>query len=144
MRMKTWPLAAMLTLTATAPALAADPVGYVAADGVNTVAVTAAKPLPVTVSLPSAAASTDASGTVTTAGAYQTVFAANASRKGCLIQNPTTAVEILEVKVGAMASPFTLPIGQTFSCTNPGGLVITDAITVTAATTAHAFSAVSQ
>ena len=146
MRMKTWHLAATLALAVAAPALAADPVGYVARDGVNTVPVTAATPLPVALT-PSAlggAVSTDASGAVTTGGTYQTVFASNPGRKGCLIQTPTSATEVLNVKVGTMAAPFTLPVGQTFSCTNPGGLVITDAISVTAATTSHAFAAVSQ
>jgi hypothetical protein len=144
MRMKTWSPAALLALAVAAPALAADPVGFVASDGVNTVPVTAATPLPVTMGAPPVATSTDASGTVAAGGTYQTVFAASPSRKGCLIQNPTTATEVLNIKVGAMASPFALPVGQTFSCANPGGLVITDAITITAATTSHAFAAVSQ
>jgi hypothetical protein len=140
--MKTWPLAATLALALAAPALAADPVGYVAPDGVNTVPVTAATPLPV--STTRGATSTDASGTVAAGGTYQTVFASSATRKGCTIQNPTTATEVLNVKVGTMASPFTIPIGGSFSCAAGAGVVVTDAVTLTAATTAHAFSAVSQ
>jgi hypothetical protein len=138
----TWPLAAALAFALSAPAFAApDPIGYTAPDGVNAVAVTAANPLPVTTL--ATAASTDASGAVTAGGTYQTVFAANTARKGCLIQNPATATEVLSVKVGAMAAPFTVPIGGSFSCA-AGHVVVTDAITLTAATTSHAFAAVSQ
>jgi hypothetical protein len=145
MTTKAWSLAAALALACAPCARAADPIGYVAGDGVNTVPVTAATPLPVTLANGAAgAASTDASGTVVTGGTYQTVFVANAGRRGCLIQNPVTASEALNVKAGVMASPFTVPIGGSFSCASPGGLVVTDAISVTAATTAHAFAAVSQ
>lgn len=93
--------------------------------------------------VPSSGVSTDASGTIATGGSFQTVFAASATRKGCLIQNPTTATEIISVKVGTMANPFTIPVGGTFSCA-AGAFVISDAITATAATTSHAFAAVSQ
>ena len=90
------------------------------------------------------ATSTDASGTVTLGGTYQTVIASNATRKGCLIQNPTTATEVLSVKVGTMAAPFTIAAGGSLNCGSPGGVIATDTITVTAATTGHAFSAVYQ
>lgn len=89
-----------------------------------------------------AAVSTNASTTVTTGGAYQTVFASSTTRKGCTIQNPTTATEILNVRVKSVAV-FTVPIGGTFTCGAPG-VVISDLVEVTAATTAHAFTAVSQ
>lgn len=92
----------------------------------------------------SGSTSTDISGTVTLGGTYQTALAANTARKGCLIQNPTTATEILSVKVGTMATAYSLPIGATFSCASAGGLIVTDAITLTAATTSHAFAGVSQ
>jgi hypothetical protein len=88
--------------------------------------------------------SADISGTVTLGGTYQTVLAANSSRKGCLIQNPTTATEVLNIKVGTMASPFTIPAGGTFSCNSGSGVVIGDAITLTATTTGHAFAGVNQ
>jgi hypothetical protein len=142
MKTKTRLAAAALALACAPCARAADPIGYVAGDGVNTVPVTAASPLPVMFA--NGAASADASGTVATGGTYQTVFAANSGRRGCLIQNPSTAGETLNVKVGAMANPFTVPIGGSFNCASPGGLVVTDAIAVMAATTAHAFVAVSQ
>lgn len=92
---------------------------------------------------PAGATSTDASGTVTLGGTYQTAIAASSIRKGCLIQNPTTATEVLSVKVGTMAAPFTILAGGTFSCAS-GSIVVTDAITITAPTTGHAFSAVYQ
>jgi hypothetical protein len=142
----TWPLAATLTLALSAAPALADQVGYQAGAGnPNTVAVSPQTPLPVTVapSTLSGAVSTDASGTVAAGGTYQTVFAANAARRGCMIQNPPTATEALNVKLGTMAAPFVVPIGGAFRC-DAGYLVVTDAITVTAATTAHAFSAVSQ
>ena len=89
------------------------------------------------------AASTNASTTVTTGGTYQTVFASSATRKGCLIQNPTTATEVLNVRVASLAV-FTIAAGNTFNCASPSGLVISDLVEVTAATTSHAFTAVSQ
>lgn len=91
-----------------------------------------------------AATSTDASGTVTAGGTYQTVFASNTARRGCLLQNPSTASEPLSVKVGTMAQPFTLGPGAAFSCATAAGVVATDTVTATAATTGHAFAAVSQ
>jgi hypothetical protein len=94
------------------------------------------------VTRPSGATSTDASGTVTLGGTYQTAIAASSIRKGCLIQNPTTAVEALNVRVGA-TTVFNLLAGGTFSCAS-GSIVVTDAITITAPTTGHAFSAVYQ
>jgi hypothetical protein len=42
-----------------------------------------------------------------------------------------------------MAAPFTILAGGTFSCAS-GSIVVTDAITITAPTTGHAFSAVYQ
>lgn len=82
--------------------------------------------------------SSDISGTVTAGGTYQTVVAANSLRKNCTIQNPTTASEVLDVKIGTMANPYTLAAGAILS-TNSGGTTATDAITVSAATTSHAF-----
>ncbi len=96
---------------------------------------------------PAPHASTDASGTVTTGGTFQTVFASSGSRKGCTIQNPITATETLFVHANpasaTTANSFGLAPGATFSC-QVGHIVITDAISVTATTTAHAFAAQSQ
>jgi hypothetical protein len=91
--------------------------------------------------------SLNGSTTVATGGTFQTALAADPGRHGCLIQNPTTATEPLYVNV-ASASPstansFSLAPGSSFSCLS-GGTVVTDKITVTAATTGHAFVMVSQ
>ena len=83
---------------------------------------------------------TDKGGTVTLGNTYQTAIASNSSRKGCLIQNPTTATEVLNVEVGTSTHPYTLAPGMTFACMVGGGRVITQDIKVTAATTSHAFS----
>jgi len=92
---------------------------------------------------PTSGTSTDISGTVTLGGTYQTAAASSASRKNCTIQNPTTATEVLNVKFGTMASPYTLSPGASISALN-GTVVATDAITLTAATTAHAFAGTCQ
>lgn len=83
--------------------------------------------------------SIDISGTVTLGGTYQQVRAADSSRKNCTIQNPSTATEALNVKIGTMAQPFVLAAGQSISTLN-GIVTAIDAITVTATTTAHAFA----
>lgn len=87
--------------------------------------------------------STDISGTVTVGGTYQQVAAANSSRKNCTIQNPSTATEALNVKIGTMAQPFVLAAGAFISTTN-GTTTAIDAITVTATTTSHAFAGICQ
>jgi hypothetical protein len=91
---------------------------------------------------PGSALSLDLSGTVTLGGTYQLVFPQAANRKGCLIQNPPTATEALNVRVG-LTAVFVVPVGGTFQCAN-GTMVVSDNIYVTAVTTSHAFSAVSQ
>lgn len=94
-------------------------------------------------------ASTNISGTVTTGGTFQQVLAQSNTRKGCLIENPTTATEALYVYASASGSPstsnaFSIAPGSAFSCASPGGTVIGDAIQVTATTTAHVFVGNSQ
>lgn len=88
--------------------------------------------------------STDISGTVTTGGTFQSVSAASASRKGGMIQNPTTATEPLYVFFGANASATTgnsisLAPGGSVSF-NAGPIVLQDNVSVTAPTTGHAFN----
>lgn len=94
--------------------------------------------------LPTGVTSTDASFTVTLGGTYQTVLAASATRKACLFQNPSTATEVVNFKVGTQATAYTVSPGQTFSCAIANGLVVTDAITATAATTTHPVAGSSQ
>lgn len=84
------------------------------------------------------AASTDASGTVTSGGVYQTVVSSDPSRLGCQVQNPPTASENLSVKQGSTI--FVLIPGATYTCSS-GPTVVTDTIQVTGATTGHAFIA---
>jgi hypothetical protein len=95
---------------------------------------------------PNNVTSVDQSGTIATGGSYQTAIAAPTStpiRQGCLIQNPTTATEVLNVKFGSMAQPFTLLPGSSIGCTI-GDSVLQDTITVMAATLGHAYAATSQ
>lgn len=113
--------------------------------------VSATNPLPTSVGGASGTASpsTNRSGTVTTGGSFQSVLAASTTRKGCLIENPTTATEPLLVYIGtsgasqATGTSYTLPPGGTFSCAS-GNLVISDAISVSATTTGHAFTETDQ
>jgi hypothetical protein len=91
---------------------------------------------------------TNGSSTVTTGGTFQSALAASVSRKGCVVQNPTTATEPLYVYFGATGSATTatsisLAPGQSVSC-NSGPLVLTDNVAVTATTSAHAFVVMSQ
>lgn len=88
---------------------------------------------------------TNDSGTVATGSTFQTAIAASASRLGCLVQNPTTASEVLFVYFGTNASAttaksVTLGPGASISCV-AGGTVLTDNVSVTAATSTHAFMA---
>lgn len=96
---------------------------------------------------PTQYAVTDASATVATGGTFQTVFAANAGRHDCVIENPTTATEALYVHADAgsatTANSFSLAAGGVFNCA-AYGIVTPDIVQVTAVTTAHAFVAKSQ
>lgn len=90
-------------------------------------------PTPMKVAAPARAPSIVASGTVTAAATYQLAVSANTLRKGCLIQNKSTA--ILRVFVGSAASAtnataLDIPAGLTFSCSTAAGLVIIDDISV--------------
>lgn len=91
---------------------------------------------------------TQRGGTITLGGTAQTLMAANASRKGCMVLNPIDAVsgENLFISVTGTAtvtsgSPnITLAPGQSYTCTGNDGVIQT-AISIIAATTAHAFEA---
>jgi hypothetical protein len=87
--------------------------------------------------------STDGGGAITSGGSYQVIIAASGSRKGCFIQNPATATELLNVKFGTMVNPITLSAGQSAGC-NVGGIVLQDSVTAMATTTGHAFVALAQ
>lgn len=83
--------------------------------------------------------STDISGTVTTGGTYQQIAPSNLNRQDCFVQNPTTATEILSLKLitaaGAMSQAITLAAGSSWDSSGAS-----DAIEVTGATTGHAFA----
>ena len=87
-------------------------------------------------------AGTDASGTVTVGGTYQTVFAQNSSRKACAIQNTSGAPET--VRQGS-ATLWTIQSYGWFYCAAGGGPNwTTDLIEITSATMGATFSANSQ
>jgi hypothetical protein len=96
-----------------------------------------------TIVYPTQSGSVDVSGTVTVGGTYQSVQDYNSNRRNCTIQNPANATEVLSIKLGTMAQPFVLSPGQTFSTLN-ATIGATDAITLTAATTSHAFAGTCQ
>jgi hypothetical protein len=116
------------------------------------VPVSAANPLPTTgggggSSGPARATSTTTPGSVTTANTYQSALASNTSRNGCTIQNTSTST--MRVYVGAPGSAtdgsaFQIASGGSFSCASPGGIVITDQISVASATAAASYVVVSQ
>jgi hypothetical protein len=88
------------------------------------------------------ATSTMNNATVTTGGTFQLVLSSSGSRKGCMIQNPINAIETLFVFFGGSgyttANSVELAPGAQVSCAS-GGVILTDAIYVTGATTGHAF-----
>lgn len=99
---------------------------------------------PVT-TLPYGVTSANASTTVATTNTFQSVWAANALRAGCTLQNKGSAT--LYVFFGAIASALTtssvqLTTGQAVSC-NAGGTVLRDQVSVTG-TSGGAFFAAQQ
>lgn len=100
-----------------------------------------------TVVAPTNALSSDASGSVTTGGTYQTALVQNLTRKNCTIQNnDASKVEPLFVSIASsptVANSYALQYGDSFSCTS-GNVVMGDAIKVSAATTGHTFVETSQ
>lgn len=89
-----------------------------------------------------AGALTDGSGTVTTGGTSQQVFAANTARLFLSCQNPVTATETLFVNIGAAASTtggsFEIAPGAYREFTG-AGLIPSGTINITAATSGHRF-----
>jgi hypothetical protein len=121
--------------------------GYTGFDsGGNLVGVSASNPLPVTAGTISGTL-TDRSGTVTAGGTSQTLAAINAARKYILIENPINAVngETLFINFTSAASTsaagsIQIAPGGSINL-NIGTYITTELITVTAATTGHAFIA---
>lgn len=80
------------------------------------------------------ATTTAASGTIAVTNTFQAALASSASRRGCVLQNQGT--HTMFVFFGAIGSATTgtslqVAPGQTVSCSNAGGLVLTDAVNVT-------------
>jgi len=93
------------------------------------------------------ASSTSGSGAIANANQWQSVLAPNSSRKGCLIQN-TSAASLLAF-LGApgsatAAASISIPSGGSFSCANPGGLVVADQISLTSTLAGATFVVVTQ
>jgi hypothetical protein len=102
-----------------------------------------------TVPPPVALTTTNVSSTITSGGSFQSVIAALNTRAGCLIENPTTATEPLYVYFGAnssatAATSISLAPGGVTSCASGSGGVLTDNVSLEAATTGHAFVAMKQ
>lgn len=91
--------------------------------------------------VPTISTFTDRSGTITTGGVSQTLMAANASRKSFLVQNPPTATENLYINFTSAASASTLALTPGASYFEESSVVTSEAVTVFAATTGHAFIA---
>jgi len=90
---------------------------------------------PLTLTSPS-----DGSGTITTGGVPQSLFAIKANRKRLLICNPSTATEVLQFCYGTnTAGRIDLPPGTSW---NEADVAVSgDQIWIVAATTSHAFVA---
>ena len=85
----------------------------------------------------------DVSGTIAVGGTAQVLVAANPARKYLCVQNPVTAIETLRVCPDAIATTtnsYELVAGGSLEMTD-AGFVSTGAISILAATSAHAFVA---
>lgn len=91
--------------------------------------------------------SSDASGTVTAGGSYQTQLIVNRNRLNCTIQNnDASKAEPLFVSIASSpnaGNSYVLQYGDSWSCT-AGNVVMGDAIKISAATTGHTFVETSQ
>lgn len=82
----------------------------------------------------------DATGTITTGGTAQTLFAADAGRKRFIISNPSTATEILQFRYKSSGTGWIdLLAGETWD--EDSTAVSGDEIDIVAATTGHVFTA---
>lgn len=101
--------------------------------------------IPPVATWPVVTTSSNVSSTITSAGTYQSVFAASALRRGCTVQDNGT--HTMYVFFGPIASAthgnsVQLTQGQSVSC-QAGGIVLTDQVSVDG-TTADAFYAAQQ
>lgn len=82
---------------------------------------------------PTAVTTTTNPGTVTVTGVFQSILAANPTRYGCVVQNQSN--DILYIFFGANASAteassLTIGPGGSIPCNLPGGVVLTDNVSV--------------
>lgn len=85
----------------------------------------------------------DASGTITTGGTQQTALAAQTGRKYLLIQNPSTASEVLWINLtgnAAIDAAGSVSIEAGGALTFEGESQCSNAVSVIAATTGHKFT----
>lgn len=111
-------------------------------DGTNVLG-TAAHPVQIGgTTAPAQGTLTDRSGTVTTGGTAQTLAGANSSRKYLLIVNDSASETLwFNFTTTAVASQPSIPIQPNGSFVMEASYVSTEAVSVIAATTGHAFSA---
>ena len=84
---------------------------------------------------------TDGSGTITTGGTAQTVFAANATRRYLYIQNNSTAALWINFTTTATASQPSIELAAGASFTMASGFVSTELVSIIGATTGQTFTA---
>lgn len=83
---------------------------------------------------------TNVSGTIAAGGTGQVLLGANVARKRLIIQNPSTATEVLQWSPFFLAGPyFDLAAGQAYD--SDGSTIEGNAVWIKAATTGHAFTA---
>ena len=86
--------------------------------------------------LPSGVTTTQTAGTTSsTAGTFTSAAAASSTRKGCTLQNTSSAMEYLYLGAtasGSATNAFMVSPGGFFSCPAPGGVVVQDNIAVAA------------
>jgi hypothetical protein len=84
---------------------------------------------------------TDGSGTVTTGGTSQQVFASLTTRSYLMCQNPTSATETLFVNIGVAASTAggSIELAPGSSITFSNNFIPTGTVNLTAATAAHRY-----
>jgi hypothetical protein len=90
---------------------------------------------------------TNVSSTVSVGGTFQSILVAS-NRLDCFVQNPVSATETLFVFFGPIANATTansvnLAAGQAVTCSSQGATA-SDQVSVTAATSTHAFVAYSR
>lgn len=111
------------------------------AEGSDSVAVDASNPLPVTVIGGSSGTLVSRSGTITAGGAAQVIAAANAARKGYMIQNVSSGDLWFSTLGPAVLNQPSIKLAAGQSYETPASGFGTGAISIIGATTGQAFAA---